>query len=54
METIYVVLSRDNSSYVYCTTDPEKAEKERLNRIEEEEMQGGRPSVYIRRTSLIK
>jgi hypothetical protein len=53
METIYVVLSRD-TDYIYCTTDAEKAEKERLNRIVEEEMQGGRPSVYIRRTTLIK
>lgn len=54
METIYVVISRDNSDYIYCTTDVEKAESERLNRTEEEEMQGGRPSVYIRRTVLIK
>jgi hypothetical protein len=53
METIYVVLSRD-TDYIYCTTDVEKAESERLNRIGEEEMQGGRPSVYIRRTKLVK
>jgi hypothetical protein len=54
METIYFVLCRDYSSHVYCTTDPEKAQNERINRIENEEMQGGRPLVYIRRTSLIK
>jgi hypothetical protein len=48
---VFVVLSRD-SDYVYVTADYSKAEQERLKQIENEEMQGGRPSVYIRKTTL--
>jgi hypothetical protein len=49
---VYVVLSRDNGSYVYCTTDEEEAEVERKRQFYDEEMGGGRPSVYIRKTTL--
>jgi len=49
--TIYVVLSRD-TSFVYCTTDIQKAESAKEERIIDEEMRGGRPSVYIKETIL--
>lgn len=43
----YVVLSRDFSKFTFITKDKELAEKVKLERINEEEKQGGRPSVYI-------
>jgi uncharacterized membrane protein YqiK len=49
---VYVVLSRDNGSYIYCTTDEEDAEVERKRQFYDEEMSGGRPSVYVRKTTL--
>jgi hypothetical protein len=48
---LYVVLSRD-SDFVFVTDDKIKAEYARLEQIQDEEMQGGRPSVYIRKTTL--
>ncbi len=50
----YIVLSRDNGSFVYCTTDIKKAEKAKEKQTYNEEMGGGRPSVYIVETKLIK
>lgn len=50
---IYVVLSRDNSSFIFATPNKEEAEKIMVERIESEEMGGGRPSVYIRETNLV-
>jgi hypothetical protein len=49
---IYIVLSRDNSSFIYCTTNKEKADQAKIIQIEKEEMSGGRPSVYIKETNL--
>lgn len=50
-EKIYIVLSRD-TDFIYCTTDPKKAEDAKENQIKDEEMGGGRPSVYIKETIL--
>jgi len=51
-QKIYIVLSRDSSSFIYCTSNLEKANEERLKQIKDEEMGGGRPSVYIKETIL--
>jgi len=48
---IYVVLSRD-TDFIFCTTDEQEAENIKANQIIDEEMMGGRPSVYIRTTKL--
>lgn len=48
---LFIVLSRD-SDFVYATADYSKAEQARLEQIENEEMRGGHPSVYIRKTTL--
>ena len=50
----YIVLSRDNGSFVYCTTDKQKAEDSKVKQTLHEEMGGGKPSVYILETTLIK
>ncbi len=52
-QAIYVVLSRD-TSFIYCTTDLKKAEVAKEKQIIDEEMGGGRPSVYIKETVLNK
>ena len=52
MEKIYIVLSRDNSDFIFATTDEQLACDIRLTQIEFEEMAGGRPSVYIMETYL--
>jgi hypothetical protein len=49
---VFVVISRDDSDFIYVTTDSEKADKARVKQTTEEEMSGGRPSVYIRKTKL--
>ena len=49
---IYVVLSRDRSDFIYCTTDEQKAETAKKEQKTYEEMMGGRPSVYIMITEL--
>jgi len=50
---LYVVLSRDNSDYVFVTDNATKADYARLERIQHEEMSGNfMPSVYIRTTKL--
>ncbi len=51
-QIIYVVLSRDRSDFIYCTTDWNKADDEKNKQIRDEEMAGGRPSVYIKQTIL--
>lgn len=51
-EKLYVVLSRDNGSYIYCTHDKQKAESERAKQSLHEEMGGGRPSIYIMETQI--
>lgn len=51
---IYVVLSRDDSEFVYITTDQELSVIVKNNKIDEEEYAGGRPSVYILITHLEK
>lgn len=48
---IFVVLSRD-TNFIYCTTDKVKAETVRKQQSLDEEMSGGRPSVYILTTTL--
>ena len=49
---IFVVLSRDRSDFIYCTADRAKAEAAKKEQEEYEEMMGGRPSVYIKITTL--
>jgi hypothetical protein len=49
---IYVVLSRDDSDFIFCTTDKELAEKKRKEQELDEDMSGGRPSVYIKEAFL--
>lgn len=49
---IYVVVSRDDSDFIFCTADKSKAEAERSHQEWHEEMRGGRPSVYIKTTTL--
>jgi hypothetical protein len=49
---IFVVLSRDRSDFIYCTADKSKADKAKKEQETYEEMMGGRPSVYIKITSL--
>lgn len=51
-EKLYVVLSRDNRSYIYCTHDKQKSESEKEKQISNEEMGGGRPSVWIVETKI--
>ena len=48
---IFVVLSRD-TDFIYCTADKSKADKAKKEQETYEEMMGGRPSVYIKITSL--
>lgn len=49
---IYIVLSRDVSSFVFCTTDEEKAKIIKDDQNLAEEMAGGNPSIYILETTL--
>ena len=49
---IYTVLSRDRGDFIYTTTDEGKAEHVRKEQETHEEMLGGRPSVYIRESTL--
>ena len=49
---LYVVLSRDRGDFVFVTKDKEKAEESKEKQIMDEEMGGGRPSVYIMTTTL--
>lgn len=51
-EKLYIVLSRDNERYIYCTHDKQKAESEKEKQILNEEMGGGRPSVWIMETEI--
>lgn len=48
---IYVVMSRD-TDFLFCTADKVKAEKAKKEQEIHEEMMGGRPSVYIKTTTL--
>lgn len=48
----YVVLSRDDSRFVFVTQNKESAETARKNQEREEELAGGKPSVYIKETKL--
>ena len=48
---IFVVLSRD-TDFIYCTTDSDLAIKTMEDQQSKEEMDGGRPSVYIKTTTL--
>lgn len=50
-DLLYVVLSRD-TDFIFCTFDEEKARLAREKQIFEEEMAGGRPSVYIKVTTI--
>jgi hypothetical protein len=47
---IYIVSSRDNSHFLFITGNEEEAEKARKKQYDDEEKQGGRPSVFIRKT----
>ena len=49
---IFVVLSRDKSDFIFCTMDAGRANIEKIKQEIEEEMSGGRPSVYIVITTL--
>lgn len=49
---LFVVMSRDDSDFIYVTTDPKKADDVRIDQTTYEEMAGGRPSVYIKETNL--
>ncbi len=49
---IYIVLSRDRSDFIYCTADKTKAIKAKEDQIYNEECSGGRPSVFIKTTTL--
>ncbi len=49
---VFVVLSRDVSSFIYVTTNCDKAHAAKDNQEVEEEMAGGRPSVFIKETML--
>lgn len=48
---IFVVLSRD-TDFIYCTTDSDLAIKAMEDQQSKEENSGGRPSVYIKTTTL--
>lgn len=50
---IYTVLSRDNGSFIYTTTVQELAQKAKEKQEIDEEMGGGRPSVYILESTLV-
>lgn len=52
MQTLYIVLSRDRSDFIYATYNIEKTETAKNIQITNEEMAGGRPSVYIISTIL--
>ncbi len=47
MQTLYIVLSRDKSDFIYATYDIDKAETAKNIQNTNEEMAGGHPSVYI-------
>lgn len=49
---IYIVLSRDNSNYIYATTDKKLALKEKKNREYCDGMDGGRDVFRIKETIL--
>jgi hypothetical protein len=49
---LYIVVSRDRSDFIFCTTDKVKAENARKEQERDEEFAGGRPSVYIKTTNL--
>lgn len=48
---VFVVLSRD-TDFIYCTTDSDVAIKVMEEQQEVEEKGGGRPSIYIKTTTL--
>lgn len=50
-EILYIVLSRD-TDFIYCTFNEQKANLAKKEQIEREEMSGGRPSVYIKETTI--
>ncbi len=52
MKTVYVVLSRD-TDFIIVTTSRELAENAKIEQIKDEEMAGGRPSVYIKTALLL-
>jgi hypothetical protein len=52
-ELVYIVTSREVGP-VFVTKDKDLAETKKLNRIAIEEMQGGKPSVYIVQLELKK
>lgn len=47
MRTLYIVRSRDKSDFLFPTYDKREAEIERNKQEKDEEMAGGRPSVWI-------
>jgi hypothetical protein len=49
---IYTVLSRDRGDFIHTTTDEGEAEFVKKEQTMDEEMAGGRPSVYIRTSTL--
>jgi hypothetical protein len=51
-QILYVGLSRDKSDFIFCSFDKDKVVKAIAEQIISEEMEGGRPSVYIKETTL--
>ena len=49
---IFIVLSRDQPDFIFTTADHDKAEAAKKKQQLDEEMGGGRPSVYIKETEL--
>lgn len=52
MRPIYIVMSRDDSDFLFVTFNEGKAVQAKDEQIKKEEMAGGRPSVYIKITKV--
>lgn len=49
---LYVVLSRDNSSFIFATHEKRMAISAQNHQMELEEIGGGKPSIYITETEI--
>lgn len=53
LKDIFVVLSRDQGGFIYVTFDEKDADSIKASQTKSEEMAGGRPSVYIKKTRVL-
>jgi hypothetical protein len=52
LKDIFVVLSLNRGDFIHVTFIEEEAENVKIQQIKDEEMAGGRPNVYIKKTKV--